>query len=126
MPSAQLIIRTVYSIFPSCRTYRELQAPDDPQAEHDFANLVMFCVKSRTPFKFRKPVEADYLGSLARKEYFPPRFEVDPRDLGVRSTDTSVLTKENKHLVEKWQKQSALKHWKIMRGEIPPGVWENW
>ncbi|KAI9887744.1 MAG: hypothetical protein M1823_000385 [Watsoniomyces obsoletus] len=126
LPSAQLIIRTVYSVFLSCRTFREFEAPQDSNRDHDFANLVMFCVKSRTPFRFRQRVEADYLGSPARREYFPPRFEVDPVDLGLQSTDTSLLTNKNKHLAEKWQKRSAREHWRIMRGQIPYGVWENW
>jgi hypothetical protein len=126
MPSASLIYRTIHSVFPSCRVFREVEAPSSGSGTGDFTNMVFFCTKSQRPIEFRKPVESDFLGSGAREEHLFPRHEIPgekfQHDGGVLSTSNSSSIKE----LEKWQVRSAIGHWKLMRTVIPPVVWENW
>lgn len=126
MPSASLIFRTVNSVFPSCRVFREVEAPSSDSTTGDFTNMVFFCTKSAKAVEFREPVESDFLGSGARQEHLLPRHEIPAesfqRDGYVLSTSNSSSTKE----LEKWQVRSAIGHWKLMRTVVPPAVWENW
>lgn len=126
MPSASLIYRTINSVFPSCRVFREVEAPSSRSTTGDFTNMVFFCTKSPQAIEFRKPVESDFLGSGAREEHLLPKYEIPvwkfQHDGGVLSTSNSSSIKE----LEKWQMRSAIGHWKLMRTVIPPVVWENW
>ena len=97
--------------------------------EKDFTNLIMFCRKSKAAFGFRKPVQADFLGSQARKDVLVPEYEIqagyfertsgpDLRPAVLRRGDTARLVG--------LQQRNALNHWHIMRTVIPGVVWENW
>jgi hypothetical protein len=87
----------------------------------------MFCMKAGVPFTFRPPTEADYLASESRRRFLVPRHEVD---LGPfrqeRAGEASMLTQQTRSTLKKWQRRSAVGHWKIMRGVLPAGVWESW
>ena len=126
MPAASLIYRTVSSVFPSCRVFREVEAPTVGSSTGDFTNMVFFCTRSPNAIEFREPVEKDFLGSGARQEHLLPKHEIPAekfqRDGYVLSTRNSSSAKE----LEKWQVRSAIGHWKLMRTVIPPAVWENW
>ncbi len=135
-PSTSLIYRTITSVFDNCKVYREEPPLTESSTTHsakagvDFTNMVFFCrrrsstgAESALPLRFRKPVEADFLGSSARKEYLVPRWEVQPSDL---VQEGPVLTEKNTKLLEKYQVQSAIGHWRIMRGVLPNAVWETW
>lgn len=123
MPASSLIYRTITSVFPSCRAFREDEAPDPGDKLDDFTNMVIFCRKEDMPVTFRKPVQSDYLGSGARREFLLPRYEIPP-DAFERSGNIlrSGKTKE----LEKWQAKSALGHWRVMRTVLPDVIWENW
>ena len=123
MPASSLIYRTITSTFPSCRVFREDEAPAPGVKPQDFTNMVFFCRKSNMPVTFRKPREADFLGSGARREYLVPRHEIKPEEF-VGNGD--VLRSGKTKQLEKWQAQSALGHWRVMRTVLPDAVWENW
>ena len=123
MPASSLIYRTISSVFPSCRVFREDAAPAPGVKPEDFTNMVFFCRKQNIPVKFRQPVEADFLGSGSRREYLLPKHEIMPEQF-VREGEVlrSGKTKE----LEKWHAKSALGHWKVMRTVLPAAVWETW
>ena len=135
-PSTSLIYRTITSVFTNCRIFRE-EPPLTPnstthsaKAGVDFTNMVFFCRRkthnSKTlhlPVAFRKPVEADFLGSSARREYLVPKYEVLAEEF---EKDGEVLSQKNKSILEQWQKKSAVGHWRVMRGVLPDAVWEGW
>jgi len=130
LPSAYLVLATILSIFPSCRLFREFPlpspSPNTPPPISDFTNLVVFCLKAATPFTFRQPVEADFLGSEARREHLWPRYEMSVEEFKKRGMGGSVLRKGKTGVLERGQRASAVGHWRIMRRVLPRGVWENW
>ena len=97
--------------------------------EKDFTNMIIFCRKSKAAFRFRKPVQADFLGSQAREEVLLPEHEIEAsyferaRGPGLRP---AVLRRRQTARLVGLQQQSALNHWYIMRTVIPGFVWENW
>lgn len=97
--------------------------------ETDFTNVVMFCRKSDEAFAFRKPVEADFLGSQARREVLLPEHEIEASffDRPLRSSlQPDVLRRGQTAWLSTLQQQTALNHWHIMRTVIPGFAWENW
>ncbi|KIW16876.1 hypothetical protein PV08_04066 [Exophiala spinifera] len=132
MPASSVIHRTITSVFPSCRVFREDEAPAEGGGgdthKVDFTNMVFFCQKQPgMPITFRKPVEADFLGSGARREYMMPRHEIAASAFNNSGTvDVDVLQSGNTKLLEKYQAQSAIGHWRVMRTVLPDVVWEMW
>ena len=132
LPAASYVVRTILAVFPSCRIYREhappLAKPDsaNPNAvAPDFSNVVIFCKKTSSPITFRKPVAADYLGSALRKEFMVPKHELAITSENFQLEGEILMRGKTKQL-EKWHVQSAIGHWKLMRGLLPDAVWENW
>ncbi|CRG87645.1 hypothetical protein PISL3812_04665 [Talaromyces islandicus] len=129
LPGAGLIVRTIRSVFPQCRIFREndgLEKSDtDPLG---FTNMVIFCKKSsQAPLTFRAPNEGDYLGSKSRESYMYPQHEIDPKlfDGANDMTDQQILQVGKTSLIEAYHLQNAIGHWNIMRGVLPAKVWEN-
>ncbi|RMD42857.1 hypothetical protein DV735_g2273, partial [Chaetothyriales sp. CBS 134920] len=121
LPTTSMVFRTITSVFGSCRIFRE---EAKQESGIDFTNMVFFCIKpSAVPISFREPIESDFLGSSARLEFMVPKFEV-MHDEFQREGD--LLTEKNVNVVEKWQAQSAVGHWRVMRTVLPDVVWENW
>lgn len=90
--------------------------------------MVIFCRKSSDSFAFRKPVEADFLGTHARRNNLWPLHEIDgarfdrsPGDKGM-----TILKRGWTKDMEKYQNQGAVDHWKVMRRVLPDAIWENW
>ena len=124
MPAASLIYRTISSVFPSCRVFREDEAPAPGVKDQDFTNMVFFCRKQAAiPIKFRKPRQADFLGSRLRKDYLMPKHEILPEMFEKEGT---VLKAGKTRELERWHQKSALGHWEVMRTVLPAAVWENW
>ncbi|KAJ9502145.1 hypothetical protein H2202_002209 [Exophiala xenobiotica] len=123
MPASSIIYRTITSVFPSCRVFREDEAPAAGVKPDDFTNMVFFCRKSDSPINFRRPVEADFLGSNARREYMLPTHEISPSSF---DASVDVLRSGKTKQLEKWQAQSAIGHWRVMRTVLPAAVWNNW
>ena len=132
--STRLVVSTVKVVFPHCRFFREEAAPEGPDPINnphggDFTNMVMFCRKSGV-LDFRDPVEADFLGSQARRHHLSPKHEIDAEifdnkpavGVEVRRTLKRGQTRE----LEALQRDSAVAHWHIMRTVLPAAVWENW
>lgn len=128
MPSTSLIYRTITNVFPSCRVFREdEQVGEDGLSATDehgqFTNMVFICRKAGKAVKFRKAVEADFLGSALRRSYMVPKHEVPSSKFNLRG---EILTRANRKDLEKMQVESAIGHWKLMRKVIPAVIWENW
>ena len=123
LPSAGIVIRTVRSVFPSCRLFREDEPPNDPKATMDYTNMVMFCRKKDGLFAFREPTEKDFLGRDAARGLLKPQHEID---LEPYLRGEGILRKDNKRVLEKWAKKSAEGHWGLMRKSLPDAVWEYW
>ncbi|KIX93682.1 uncharacterized protein Z520_10588 [Fonsecaea multimorphosa CBS 102226] len=123
MPASSLIYRTIISVYPSCRVFREDEAPTPGTKPADFTNMVFFCRKRKGAITFRRPVAEDFLGSGARQEFLIPKHEIDPSEF---DTEGAVLRSGQTKELEKWQAQSALGHWTVMRTVLPDVIWENW
>ena len=130
LPSARLVVRTIKSTFPSCRVFRENAPPDATTLAtegRDFTNMVIFCTKlDSKPLTFRKPIEADYLGSNARRMFLVPEHEVAEGFFGEQEGDGDVLSRNDTMRLTKWQRKSAVGHWSVMRTVLPSEVWEKW
>jgi hypothetical protein len=127
LPPASLIVRTILSIFPVCKVYREDAPKENPTV--DFTNIIFYCRKKRQDFSFREPVHADYLMTMARNDALVPRYKVDTSmfDLtGERDGIGKVLSSDDVSVLKKWRAQGAIGHWEVMRTVLPPVVWENW
>ena len=90
--------------------------------------MVMFCRKSNETFGFRDPVEADCLGSQARRYHLLPKHEIQASYFKGRNGDgeLQVLKAGQTERLEADQKESAVGHWGIMRTVLPDVIWENW
>lgn len=117
---ARLVVHTIQAVFPNCRMFREL-----PDEGSNFTNMVVFCKISTVPLRFRAPVPEDYLRSKAREMYLLPKHEVDPAVFEA-GDDRVVLRANETGLLKKFQDQSAIAHWHIMRQVLPAVVWESW
>lgn len=139
MPSSRLVVRTIKSVFPTCRIFRELEAPSSATAEEagqDFTNMVIFCTKKtftgigahKTPatIRFRSPVEADYLKSGARKQYLMPKYEIEASVFEEREGDGDILRSNDTERLSRWQEKSAVGHWRVMRTVLPHHIWQAW
>ncbi|KAL7621948.1 hypothetical protein AAE478_007448 [Parahypoxylon ruwenzoriense] len=133
LPPLGIVIRTIKSVFPTCRIFRE-SAPPSPEtleeAGRDFDNVIVFCTKTtNNEITFRPPTNADYLDSLARKAYLLPKHEVrESAFLGgdAEGEDSGILRVNETEKLEKWHDQSALGHWAVMRTVLPSEIWQNW
>lgn len=143
LPSTQLVMRTILSVFPTCRIFRELTAPTEDdllaleakgQARRDFTNIVIFCTKfsaeeteGKKGIAFREPTEEDFLGSGARRRYLMPEHEIFAEAfLGEESDPSDVLRANETERLSEWQKKSAVGHWEVMRTVLPAWIWEKW
>ncbi|KAL4901539.1 hypothetical protein BDW74DRAFT_160087 [Aspergillus multicolor] len=125
-----LSIRTIKSVFPTCRLFRE---DATPEVGPDFTNMVIFCTKSTAPLIFRDPVPEDFLGSRFRARYLVPKHEVDAAQFenvgledGPQGHGRRVLVDKEVGRLHKYQDRGALEHWAIMRTVLPDAVWEGW
>lgn len=132
LPAAR-VLSTIFSVFENkCRIFRE----DEPQgtaaerAERDFTNIVIFCLNPSSPsksFAFRRPEERDYLGTLARRKFLVPTYEVEKGELvGRVAGGEEVITVENADGFAEVQRVSGVGHWSVMRKVLPVEVWENY
>lgn len=125
--AASMIHRTIASVFPNCRTFRE-EPESESHSQQDFTNLVYFCAHpgNDKPIRFRKPVAADYLGSGARQQSLLPKHELDAEKKF--NPHVNIISRGSPSIkeLETSQAQSAIGHWHLMRTVIPDVVWENW
>ncbi|KAJ5104901.1 Spermine/spermidine synthase family protein [Penicillium alfredii] len=121
-----LIVRTIQTVFPSCRIFRE-EPPTEEDQDANFTNMVLFCKKSAGKLRFRDPVQEDYLRSKSRESYLVPKHELNPALFATvpKNGRHCLIAKEVKRL-HKFQDRGALEHWAIMRKVLPDAVWENW
>jgi hypothetical protein len=128
--STKLVLNTIHAIFPACRLFRDAPAPEEhKEGEPDFINMVIFCVKNdeglgKKAVAFREAMQKDFLGSIARKNFLQPQRELEVnfeyKDGG------SVMGNKDVGELEKFHRDGAVSHWRIMRTVLPEGVWELW
>jgi hypothetical protein len=131
--STRLVLNTIHAIFPACRLFRDTPAPDSHvDGEPDFINMVIFCVKNdhghgKDAVRFRDATYSDFLGSIARKNFLQPQeaLEVEYEYVG-KEQGGRVMGNADVGELEKFHKEGAVSHWRIMRTVIPDGVWEMW
>ncbi|KAM3074977.1 hypothetical protein ACMFMG_007560 [Clarireedia jacksonii] len=151
LPPFLIIHRTIRTLFPTCRIFREAEAPsadDLEETKQDFTNMVIFCTKplssnppstiaaSEKQITFRKPVETDFLGSNARRAFLMPKWEIGAEELkgmggegkGSKNEgiELDILRKNDTEKLMDWQVKSAVGHWGVMRGVLPGGIWIDW
>lgn len=88
--------------------------------------MVIFCTNSEDAVTFRNPIEADFLGSGARKMFLLPKHEVKDDIFSSLESDGGVLSKNDTERFRSWQQTSALGHWVVMRTVLPKEIWEDW
>ena len=93
---------------------------------NDFTNMVMFCRKSTGIFTFRDPVEADCLGSQARRYFLLPQHEIQVDYFEGRDGEVTTLKRGQTQVLEAYEAKSAARHWEIMRTVLPDVIWEAW
>ncbi|KAF2265115.1 S-adenosyl-L-methionine-dependent methyltransferase [Lojkania enalia] len=133
LPSTQLVLNTIHSVFPACRLFRDTPRPDDwVPGNPDFINMVVFCVKNdhdkgKFALMFREADEDDWRGSLARRTFLRPKDELEIEfDYTLPEQGGKVMKRGDVGELEKWHNQGAVSHWKIMRTVLPDAVWEMW
>lgn len=126
LESTRLVLNTIHAVFPSCRIFRDQAKGDDVgDDDMDFINMILFCRPTRsTKITFRQPVEADFLDSIVRKRTLFPAKELEVKFKPEEGAQ--LLTGETVGVLEKGHGASAVDHWGIMRGVLPPRVWELW
>ncbi|KAI1078158.1 S-adenosyl-L-methionine-dependent methyltransferase [Whalleya microplaca] len=129
LPPLSIVVNTIKGVFPTCRIFRESEAPSEETLEEndrDFDNVIIFCTKQDGgEVTFRDPVEADYLQSLARRAYLLPKHEVAASAFS-SVEDVGILRVNETEKLAQWHDRSALGHWAVMRTVLPAEVWENW
>jgi hypothetical protein len=127
-PTSRIMAKTITTVFPSCRFFRESRANVTAirGGEGDFVNMVMFCRKTaELPVTFREAVDADYLRSGARQEFLEPRFEVQQAKV-LPVPEIPVFRKNDTMHLKQLQFPSAMGHWKLTRSVLPEKVWRMW
>ncbi|KAI0968200.1 S-adenosyl-L-methionine-dependent methyltransferase [Xylaria arbuscula] len=128
LPPLGIVVNTIKDIFPSCRVFRENESPSEEKVDEegrDFDNVMIFCVKTDDEITFRRPIESDYLQSLARRQFLVPQHEVPLSAISTRDEVGTLRANETEKLA-KWHDQSALRHWEVMRHVIPSEIWNQW
>ncbi|KAG0637339.1 S-adenosyl-L-methionine-dependent methyltransferase [Tuber brumale] len=127
LKAAKSIIETVRTVFDGCRVFREdMPGEDIDKATVDYTNMVIFCTRSLDPYTFRAPADADILGSITRRHFLFPKFEIDLDQYFGVSGEFTLLSESNIDALIGWQETSALGHWRVIRTVLPPVVWENY
>jgi hypothetical protein len=131
--STRLVLNTIHAIFPACRLFRDQPAPETQnEGEADFINMVVICVKNdegkgKEAITFREPEQKDYLGSIARQNFLMPKEELEVKYKYIKPEDGGkTMSKNDVGELERYHKEGAVSHWKIMRTVLPEGVWEMW
>ncbi|KAF2251829.1 hypothetical protein BU26DRAFT_516581 [Trematosphaeria pertusa] len=131
--STRLVLNTIHSVFPACRLFRDSPPPANwKPGDPDFINMVVFCVKNdhnkgKLAIGFRKADEDDFKGSIARRNFLQPKPDQEINyELVEPERGGKVMRRADVGELEKFHKQGAVSHWRIMRTVLPDGVWEMW
>lgn len=132
LPLTSKVLNTIDLAFDrNCALYRDSAPPtadkkEDTEAEKgaNFANYILFCRNTPGPVSFRQPTQADFLGSISRKQHMYPRAEFAV-DFPLRGTEKEgeVLVEEAVDSWKREQEESASRHWSIMRVVLPGKIW---
>ena len=90
--------------------------------------MVLFCRKTPEDFTFREPVEADFLGSPARRQHLKPQHEIPTSYFKAGRQHKGEILRRGRITQEMQESTmaSAVGHWYLMRTVLPDVVWENW
>ncbi|KAI0832594.1 hypothetical protein BC628DRAFT_1310250 [Trametes gibbosa] len=128
--SGKAIVSTLHAAFPQCRAFYDAME-QSKNVTSEFLNWVIFCTPSAEQLEFRKPVEADFLGSYLRRHVLN---ELPTREADLALVLDSIpeekraryLLKDGTNPLGEWQAKEALGHWKIMREVLPHAYWETY
>ncbi|KAF2398087.1 S-adenosyl-L-methionine-dependent methyltransferase [Trichodelitschia bisporula] len=131
LPPPHIVLRTINAVFPTCRHYRDTS---ESESDTTFINMVVFCTPHLDrPLTFRRAVPRDHLGSLSRAQFVPPPASLEivlPELKGGEAKygkpEELILHRGGEQVIEKWHREAAGRHWRIMRTVLPDAVWENW
>ncbi|KAI0375810.1 S-adenosyl-L-methionine-dependent methyltransferase [Pilatotrama ljubarskyi] len=128
--SGKAIVSTLQASFPRCRGFYDSLEPSH-NVTSEFLNWVFFCTLSSDPLEFRRPVNADYLGSYLRRHVFTHLHEREANVSAVvaeipRDKREQYVLKDAANPLGDWQQKEAVGHWKIMRGVLPDVFWETY
>ncbi|EGO27683.1 hypothetical protein SERLADRAFT_367251 [Serpula lacrymans var. lacrymans S7.9] len=130
--ASRAVLVTLKKAFRQCRAFHDaLEHMSDEQLRAEFINMVFFCSMSPRPLNFRPAVEGDFLNSYMRRHILSslPEREVNltqiTGSLAPASEDLYVLT-DKRNMLDEWQHDEALEHWKLMREVLPDIVWETY
>ncbi|KAF2733821.1 S-adenosyl-L-methionine-dependent methyltransferase [Polyplosphaeria fusca] len=133
LPSTRLVLNTIHSVFPACRLFRDTARPETwRQGDPDFINMVVFCVKNdhdkgKFAIHFRESDKEDWGESIARANFLDPKPNLEiSYDFLAEKQGGKIMKQGNVGELEKWHKQGAVSHWKIMRSVLPGPIWEMW
>lgn len=124
-----MVLNTIHHVFTNCRLFRDTLAQDLEPGGTDFINMIVFCTTAPegTALSFRMPTDADFLGSIARRNFLYPRPEHEIKyDFKAAEPTAKMLRRGETQELEKHQNEGAVSHWRIMRSVLPSAVWENW
>jgi hypothetical protein len=128
--STRLVLNTIHAVFPACRLFRDTPpSADHEEGSSDFINMVIFCVKNdggrgSKAIGFRRAEQADFLGSIARRNFLQPNEELEVKY--EYKPGESVMGRKDVGELEKFHNEGAVSHWKIMRTVLPDAIWEMW
>ncbi|KAG9249957.1 S-adenosyl-L-methionine-dependent methyltransferase [Emericellopsis atlantica] len=127
LPAPKIVVKTITTVFPTCRIFRESPAPVDlPLGQPDFTNMVIFCLKApHDKLSFRPARVEDFLQSRSRQAFLQPQHEIFQSDF-LGPEDKEILRKNDTRRMDEWHKTTAAGHWDIMRTVLPAQIWELW
>lgn len=87
---------------------------------------VIFC--SSTSWSFRDAEEDDYLGSRLRKHMLTDVGDREiPRSRIIGDVEGNEwILHDGSNQLTKWEEETALEHWKVMRQVLPDIFWETY
>ncbi|KAH9948365.1 S-adenosyl-L-methionine-dependent methyltransferase [Amylocystis lapponica] len=130
--SSRAILLTLESVFGLCRAFgdtSELSETHGPPADEPL-NWVIFCSASAKLPTFRRPTDADFLGSPLRKIVLStlPLREADlgPIRAVPEKNQSEYILRDEANGLKKWSALETLGHWKMMREVFPDVIWETY
>ncbi|KAF8351198.1 spermidine synthase [Amanita rubescens] len=125
--SSRLILYTLLKAFGQCRAFHESVGSID-KYETEFANMVIFCSRSRSPLTFRKARDSDYLGSPLRRHVLGSLAdrEIDIGRIVDEAGESKYILRDGDHRLGKLQEAQGQEHWKVMREVLSDVHWETY
>lgn len=114
----QQVIRTINSVFQTCRIF------EDGDAHSGYLNMVLFCTM-QSHLRFRQPSTSDLITAVSPRQRVKVLQDLANHELNIEvSSSLAVLTDATDwHHFEKAQREGVRKHWAVMSKTLPPETW---